>query len=108
VSYETALQQWLEGERRLAAAPPDSAVTLERIVERIWLALRRRLGGTFHAEELVELYESGTAWAQDVAVSTAPEDPWAWDARIVVDAAFARYLREAADYAGGRLIVRDE
>ena len=32
----------------------------------------------------------------------APEDPWAWEAGVVVDAAFARYLREAADYAGGR------
>ena len=32
----------------------------------------------------------------------APEDPWAWDAGVVVDAAFARYLREATDYAGGR------
>ncbi|HVW18382.1 MAG TPA: hypothetical protein VHB30_09045 [Solirubrobacteraceae bacterium] len=108
MSYETALQQWRDGERRLGAAPADSADTLERIVERIRMELRRRLGGTFYADELVELYESGTAWAQDVAVSTAPEDPWAWDARIVVDAAFARYLREAADYAGGRLIARDE
>ena len=32
----------------------------------------------------------------------APEEPWAWEAGVVVDAAFARYLREAADYAGGR------
>ncbi len=30
----------------------------------------------------------------------APDDPWAWDAGVVVDAAFARYLREASDYAG--------
>ena len=107
MSYETALQQWREGERRLNAAPPDSAPLLERIVERIYLELRRRLGGTFHAQELVDLYEAGTPWAQDIAVSTAPEDPWAWDARVVVDAAFARYLRQAADYAGGRLILPD-
>ena len=32
----------------------------------------------------------------------APEEPWAWEAGVVVDAAFGRYLREAADYAGGR------
>jgi hypothetical protein len=38
---------------------------------------------------------------------TAPEDPWAWDPGIVVDAAFARYLREAADYAGGRRELGD-
>jgi hypothetical protein len=35
-------------------------------------------------------------------MKTAPEDPWAWEAGLVVDAAFARYLREASDYAGGR------
>lgn len=32
----------------------------------------------------------------------APEDPWAWEAPIVVDAAFALYVREASDFAGGR------
>ena len=35
-----------------------------------------------------------------------PEDPWAWEAGVVVDAAFARYLREAADYAGGAGKIR--
>ena len=34
-------------------------------------------------------------------MKAAPEDPWAWEAGVVVDAAFGRYLREAADYAGG-------
>ena len=37
-----------------------------------------------------------------VAVSTAPDDPSAWDVRVVGDAAFGRYVREASDYAGGR------
>jgi hypothetical protein len=65
--------------------------------------LRRRLGGTFTTDELVELYErDGTAWCLDVAVAAAPSAPWAWDMRTVADAAFARYLREAADFAGGR------
>ena len=36
------------------------------------------------------------------AMRIAPDDPWAWDSSVVVDAAFARYLREASDYAGGR------
>jgi hypothetical protein len=64
--------------------------------------LRRRLGGRFSAEELVSLYDAGAAWCLQVAMKIAPEDPWAWEAGVVVDAAFARYLREAADYAGGR------
>ena len=38
----------------------------------------------------------------DIAVAAAPEHPYAWDARIVADAAFARYLRGAVDFAGGR------
>ncbi|GAC1527154.1 MAG: hypothetical protein NVS2B6_14840 [Thermoleophilaceae bacterium] len=37
-----------------------------------------------------------------LAIAIAPDDPAAWDAAIVADAAFGRYLREAADYAGGR------
>ena len=48
--------------------------------------------------------DSGTDWTLDLAVSVAPGAPWAWDQRIVADAAFARYVREAADYAGGRRI----
>jgi hypothetical protein len=35
-------------------------------------------------------------------MNVAPDEPSAWDASVVVDAAFARYLREATDYAGGR------
>jgi hypothetical protein len=38
-------------------------------------------------------------------MKAAPEDPWAWEAGIVTDAAFGRYLREATDYAGGRRMV---
>jgi len=68
--------------------------------------LRRRLGGRFSSQELVELYERGTSWCLQIAMKLAPEDPWAWEAGVVVDAAFGRYLREAADYAGGRRELR--
>jgi hypothetical protein len=102
MAYDTAIEQWREGVRRLETAPPEQRETLERVVERIVRELRRRLGGAFTAEELAELYdEEGTAWCTDLAVATAPEQPWAWDTRIVADAAFARYLRRAADFAGG-------
>jgi hypothetical protein len=102
VSFETAVEQWQEGERRLAEAPPAQQATLERVTRAIQAELRRRLGGTFTAEELADLYDEGTGWCTDVAVSVAPDDPYAWDARIVADAAFSRYLRAAADFAGGR------
>lgn len=102
MSYEVAIYQWQQGERRLRAAPPDHGSLLERVIDALVAELRRRLGGRFAAEELVELYDAGTSWCLQVAMKVAPADPWAWEAGIVVDAAFARYLREASDYAGGR------
>lgn len=94
--------QWQDGLRRLAAAPPEQQRMLERVTRAIEAELRRRLGGAFTSAELADLYEQGTDWATDLAVSVAPDDPYAWDARTVADAAFGRYLRAATDFAGGR------
>jgi hypothetical protein len=102
VSFENAIYQWQQGERRLQAEPPERMLLLERVTDALVAELRRRLGGRFSSEELVGLYGRGTAWCLQVAMKVAPEDPWAWEAGLVVDAAFRRYLREAADYAGGR------
>jgi hypothetical protein len=102
VSFDTAIQQWREGERRLAAAPAQERPALERVTARLHAQLRRRLGGPFTVDELAALYDQGTGWCLDVAVAVAPEAPWAWDARTTADAAFARYVREAMDFAGGR------
>jgi hypothetical protein len=102
VSLETALHHWQDGERSLRDARPEQRATLDRVCERVYLELRRRLGGTFSALELVALYEQGTGWCLQIAASVAPDAPWAWDARVA-DAAFHRYLRDAYDYAGGRL-----
>jgi hypothetical protein len=105
VSFETAVQQWRVGERRLQKAPPDERRVLDRVVDAIVDQLRRRLGGKFTSDELADLYDRGTAWCLDIAVTVAPDDPRAWEADTVADAAFARYLREATDYAGGRRVV---
>ncbi|MEA2251533.1 MAG: hypothetical protein QOI62_917 [Solirubrobacteraceae bacterium] len=102
MSFETAIQQWRDGERRLAAAPAQERPALERVTSRIHDELRRRLGGAFTVDELVDLYDGGTSWCLDIAVAVAPGAPWAWDARTTCDAAFARYVREATDFAGGR------
>jgi hypothetical protein len=107
MSFETAMPQWEDGARRLAAAAPEQRRTLERVTDRVVEELRRRLGGPFTTAELVDLYDAGTGWVTDVAVAAAPEDPDAWDVRTVGDAAFLRYLREATDFAGGRRVVRD-
>jgi hypothetical protein len=105
--FENARAQWDEGQRRLADAPEDEQRMLERVTQTIQAELRRRLGGAFTVDELVELYEQGTDWTTDIAVSVAPEDPYAWDVRTVADAAFGRYLRSATDYAGGRRLRRE-
>ena len=104
-SFETASYQWQEGERQVRQAPAEQRPTLDRVVERAVAELRRRLGGPFTSGELAELYdEQGTRWVIDIAAAVAPDDPWAWDQRVA-DAAFARYLREASDYAGGRRLT---
>jgi hypothetical protein len=102
MSFESALAQWQEGLRRLAEAPEDERRMLERVTTAVEAELRRRLGGAFTSEELAALYDEGTAWVGDLAIATAPEEPYAWDVRIVGDAAFRRYLRRATDFAGGR------
>jgi hypothetical protein len=102
MDVETALQLWQDGERRLRAAAPEDRPTMERVADRIVDELRRRLGGPFVTEELAALYTDGADWCLDVALATAPENPVAWDAQTIGDAAFARYVREARDWAGGR------
>jgi len=106
VSFENAYYQWQQGERRLRSEPADRRPRMERVTDALVAELRRRLGGRFAAEELAALYEGGTSWCLPVAMKVAPDDPSAWEAGVVVDAAFARYLREAADYAGGRREIR--
>jgi hypothetical protein len=103
VALQNAIEQWQRGERRLAAAPAQRTPLLERVTAELVADLRRRLGGRFSAAELGGLYDADTSWCQRTAMRIAPDDPWAWDATVVVDAAFGRYLREAADFAGGRL-----
>jgi hypothetical protein len=99
---------WDDGERRLKAAAPPLRRTMERIVDVIVLELRRRLGGGFRTSELGNLYLEGTDWCFDLATRVAPDQPEAWDMPTVVGAAFARYVRRAMDYGGGRRRLEDE
>jgi hypothetical protein len=102
VPFDTDLEQWQAGERRLEEAPFDERPVLEVVTRKVHDELRRRLGGPFTTEELVELYDQGTGWVSDIAVAAAPDAPFAWDVRIVGDAAFGRYVRNAVDFSGGR------
>jgi hypothetical protein len=92
VSYalENALFQWEEAERRVREAEPAERVRLQRAADRVLDGLRQRLGSEFTIRELSDLYASQPDWTPDAIPSTS------------VDAAFARYAREASDFGGGR------
>jgi hypothetical protein len=106
--FELVQQEWKRGERRVAETPPARRAAVDRVVDELVAELRRRLGSTFVVDELVELYDRGTGWCLDLAYSVAPGAPWAWDPQTTADAAFARYVREAQDYAGGRRILAED
>jgi hypothetical protein len=109
IRFEDVIGLWREGQRRLAQSDPRERTALDRVTDEIVSELRRRMGGMFTTEELAQYYlEQGTDWCFDIAVRVAPGNPEAWDLTTVVGAAFARYVREASDYAGGARIIREE
>ena len=97
---ENALFQWEEGWRSLREiSEPRERRLADRVVDGIREELRRRIGPTFSAAELAELYGRGTDWCQQVALDVAPSVS---DPQTLADAAFWLYLRGATDFAGGR------
>ena len=103
-SLDNALFQWREGERRLADTPDPARADLERAVAGVVDELRKRLGSSFILDELADLYGEGTDWATELADRHGAGT----DAALVVDAAYARYAREASNYAGGRARERHQ
>jgi hypothetical protein len=95
VSYpvDLALDQWRMGESR-AIGDSDLADAADAVL----YELRKRLGGVFYIAELADLYGEGTDWAAEVAQRHAQGTDSSW----AIDAAFARYARQAADFAGSR------
>jgi hypothetical protein len=108
VRAEHAFGLWQEGERRLRQAEPEDRPALDRVTDAIVDELRRRLGGTFTTSELAALYEPALDWSFDIATRVAPDNPSSWDVTTVTGAAFARYVRSAADWAGGRRVELEE
>ena len=99
-----ALYQWEEGARELAEIDdPRRRRLADRVVAAIRLELRRRIGPSFSAAQLAELYGEGTDWAQQIALDVAPAA--AGEAQTLADAAFWSYLRGAGDFAGGRSLA---
>jgi hypothetical protein len=101
---ENALFQWEEGWRWLQAVEdPRERRMADRVIDALRDELRRRIGPTFGAAELADLYGTGTDWCQQVAIDVAP--PIESDAQALADAAFWLYLRGATDFAGGRPVA---
>lgn len=106
--FEQMIGLWEEGQRRVEETEPRDRPAVDRVVEELVLELQRRLGGPFTSDELAEFYlREGTDWCFDIAVNVAPGTPAAWDMTAVAGAAFARYVRRASDFGGGRRRVED-
>ena len=89
-ALENALFQWEEGERRIRDSERAERVRLERVAAAVLERLRQRLGSEFSIQELSDLYGAEPDWTHEAVPA------------IAVDAAFARYAREASDFGGGR------
>jgi hypothetical protein len=100
---ENALFQWEEGYRRFEEMRDDPSDYRQawRVVKAIQDELRRRIGPTFTAAELADLYARGTDWSGEVAAATGASE---LDPQRLADAAFWLYLRSARDFAGGRQV----
>jgi hypothetical protein len=107
---DNALFQWEEGARRLREldAEPRTARNARRSVEAIREELRRRIGPTFKAQELADLYGRGTDWCLEAARRAAPMAAVDLDPQAIVDGAFFEYLRGAYDYSGGRVSTEQD
>jgi hypothetical protein len=107
VSYplENALFQWEEGWRVLQGLGDEPAERrrADRVVVAVQEELRRRIGPTFRAAELAELYAQGTDWCLQVSLEAVPQLDT--DRQSLADAAFWLYLRGASDFAAGRVSV---
>ena len=102
---ENALFQWEGGWRTLQGlnGDPRARRLADRVVDAVREELRRRIGPTFTAAELADLYGRGTDWCQQVAIDVAPG--LETDPQSLADAAFWLYLRSATDFAGGRQLT---
>jgi len=100
---ENALFQWEAGIDRLRELEASGTLRGDQVTVPVREELRRRLGATFSAEDLAELYGAGTDWAAQLPGI----DPGLPDLQDLVDAAFWLHLQAAGDFAGGRRIQLD-
>ncbi|MGK2954875.1 MAG: hypothetical protein ACSLFI_04295 [Solirubrobacterales bacterium] len=100
---ENAMFQWEAGIGRLRDLERLGALRGDQVTVPVREELRRRLGATFSAGELADLYGAGTDWASQLS----GVDPGMSDFQDLVDAAFWLHLQSASDFAGGRRVEID-
>ena len=101
---DNALFQWEEGASRLREldADPRAARNARRAVDAIRDELRRRIGPTFSAQELADLYGRGTDWCLEAARRAAPMAAVDLDPQAIVDGAFFALSERRVRLRGGR------
>ena len=92
----TALMEWDAGEKRLHEPGPARDARL-KVVDAVDDELRRRIGATYRLADLVTVYGNSSRWFLELAQRVAPGTPAAWDPSTTLDAAFARWARNASD-----------
>jgi len=100
---ENALFNWEAGIDRLRSLERDGSLRGDQVTVPVREELRRRLGATFTAADLADLYGAGTDWAPQLP----GVDPSQSDLQDLIDAAFWLHLQAAGDFAGGRRIQLD-
>lgn len=100
---ENALFQWESGIERLRDLERQGMLRGDSVTVPVREELRRRLGATFTAEELADLYGEGTDWTAQLN----GVDPGMSDLQDLVDAAFWLHLQSAGDFAGGKRVQLD-
>jgi hypothetical protein len=98
---ENALFNWEAGIDRLRSLERSGELRGDDVTVPVREELRRRLGATFTAADLADLYGQGTDWA----LMLPGVDPGLADVQELIDAAFWLQLQAASDFAGGRVVL---
>lgn len=97
---ENAIFQWEAGIEVLRQLERNGELRGDAVTVPVRDELRRRLGATFTAGELADLYGAGTDWV----LQLPGVDPAMPDLQELIDAAFWQHLQAATDFAGGRQV----
>jgi hypothetical protein len=101
VVLEAVRDEWESGHRRFQELARDRAAAnrLNRQLEVVTDALRKRIGQTFTLEELARVYQGADDWVRAEVSEHASTPGWPRTLAVVQDAAFHLYQRGAIDYA---------